>query len=112
MKGPVHFLSSILVCVASALLLTSCYTARGAVEGAERDVGVVTGGHHEARHHRAHYGNVHHKEHMGKYEHVSKHKEHMAPHKKSMMKKNSKSTTTTKTTNGNDETTTTTKSSY
>lgn len=44
------FLTSVVVCTVSAFLLTSCYTVKGAVQGAGKDVSVLVGPENSGRH--------------------------------------------------------------
>lgn len=43
MKSLKNTLISLVICVISALLLTSCYTVKGAFQGAAKDVAVIAG---------------------------------------------------------------------
>lgn len=43
MKTLKNTLMSLVICALSALLLTSCYTVKGAFQGAAKDVAVIAG---------------------------------------------------------------------
>jgi len=92
MKRSIQFL---FICIASAFLLTSCYTVKGAVRGAGEDVSVIAGQdgtRHHYRERERHEGMKHHHAKGEKAHHVVK------GHKPAVKVKTTKKTTTQDTT--------------